>query len=110
MTDDDRKRIAEYLGECWNPFPTGSNTICSQSNRTFTTWPDLGAVKEKLVERGKFRQFLTYAETRFDANAQSVRLDYPMYGIDDAVNFMAWLFTPSRFCSLVAEWLKEGKG
>lgn len=41
MNDDDRKFLTEAMGECWN-----ENSPCK--NRTFTTWDDFGAVKEKL--------------------------------------------------------------
>jgi hypothetical protein len=131
MTDDQRKRLTEYLGECWHKgywycncckeeiSPTRVTyqeqcDTCGQyvewvSNRTFTNWPDLGAVKEKLVEKGDwFRRFKSYAASKWLDDEDEME----RYEISDVAAFMVWLFRPidengkPHFCRLVAEWLE----
>jgi len=68
MTDADRKRLTEYLGEYWHE-PVGIDTIgmiCScglrsynaahekKYNRTFTTSQDMVDLVKKMVEREEF--------------------------------------------------------
>jgi hypothetical protein len=125
MNDDQRKRlITLYIGECWHDgywycgycgeetsparvTYTEKCDTCGQyvawvNNRTFATWDDLGAVKEKLVEKGDWRDFINYAHGEFIRDNPNC---HSMYGFDD------WLFRPidengkPHFCRIVAEWL-----
>ena len=118
MTDDNRKLLTEYLGICWH---TGNQSsavgrvrmtggiilqkctkcgkIMSDSfhiiseNRTFATPDDFFALKDKLVEKGDWGQFIAFAEL--------VRL------CDNCIEWIDWLINPANFCELVAEWLKR---
>jgi hypothetical protein len=108
MTDEQRKRLTKYLGEKWyecNIPPCTHEKNCCY-NRTFDTWQDLGAVKEKLVEKGGWRDFINYAYGEFIRDNPNC---HSMYGFDD------WLFRPidesgkPHFCRLVAEWLESRK-
>jgi hypothetical protein len=125
MTDDQRRRLTEYLGECWHepcgPYTPGIMCSCgkrsynakhAENNRTFTNWPDLGAVKEKLVEKGDwFRRFKSYAASKWLDDEDEME----RYEISDVAAFMVWLFRPidengkPHFCRLVAEWLESRK-
>ena len=110
MTDDDRKMLTEYLGECWHKHIVDSDSPidCScgspgiHDNRTFTTWGDLGALVCKMVERGDWGIFANHvAKEEWNAyeysNPEWLRCD-----------FTSWLITdPARTCNLIAEWLRD---
>ncbi len=107
MQDAGRKRLTSYLGECLHeryeprfPGPVGCMKCGDNNciNRSFTTWDDLGALKEKLMETGKQEYF--YWNTR---NAWE-EIDILNRG---SSKFSYWLFTPARFCWLLNQWLKE---
>jgi hypothetical protein len=114
MTDEQRKRLTKYLGEKWyecNIPPCTHEKNCCY-NRTFDTWQDLGAVKEKLVEKGDwFRRFKSYAASKWLDDEDEME----RYEISDVAAFMVWLFRPidenvnPHFCRLVAEWLENNK-
>lgn len=106
MTDDQRKMLTEFLDEDYydSKFPHwGEHT-----NRTFTTWQDIGDVKEKLVEKKLWWKFIHYFDDKPPyCNTDSVYQD-------DESSFWDWLFRPtvdgkSHFCRLVAEFLGERK-
>jgi hypothetical protein len=120
MTDESRRILTEYLGECWHepcgPYTPGIMCSCgkrsynakhAENNRTFTTWDDLGAVKEKLAEKkGDWWRFIIYC---YGIRNETYDTTYD----SPASGFMSWLFRPidengkPHFCRLVAEWLKE---
>ena len=106
MNDEMRKALTEYLGECWHQMerihPGGIFKRCYKclkpesegiTNRTFTTWEDLGALKNKLVEKGDWRDFFGFARNSWDE-----------------ANVNNWLMVPARFCELVGEWLGKQEG
>lgn len=111
LTDDDRKLLTEFLGECWHDGPIFREYIpgvehiqfveleCSKchghylKNRTFTTWQDTGDLKERLVEMGEWIGFKQFA-----------RMNHPECGGED---FIDWLMDQIRFPELVAGWLKK---
>lgn len=126
LTDEKRKRLTSYLGECWHEWivaypQEGEDEStdyryrghkCAKCNtyypvqlndgplifHSFTTYEDLGKLKDKLVENGEFwghNSFLDWANNNWEHD----------YTSDD--NFMEWLLDPSRFCGLVAEWLER---
>ena len=108
LTDDDRKLLPEYLGECWHESFADECNQCkncsvwkkrfTEWNRTFTTMPDLIALYEAIHGEGKWDDFFWWIGERspspFEAKAN------------------AWLFClnapdqiPER-CKMVAEWMK----
>jgi hypothetical protein len=93
MKDDDKKFLTEWMGEEWFP-------KLIYSNRTFTTWQDLGDLKDKLVEEGLWRKFEKFAVMAF----------YAPRGPDTLEGFTDWLFNPIRLPELVAEFLKGRRG
>lgn len=105
MTDTDRKLLTLYLGEIFSPGLFGwpyDHKGKRYSNRTFDNWPDLGALKERLVEKLDYVEFSEYCWDKVWAKlGADIRCEEPM--------FDGWLYTPTRFCELVAEWLK-GRG
>ena len=72
MTEEDKKILTEYLGECWHVWDgkdimKGNVKMCGECkswqdfdfdiHRTFTTWQDFGDVFEKLEEKGEYHMF-----------------------------------------------------
>ena len=127
MTDDDKKRLTEWLGECWHegmevkPCSVGSmRTPCSKCgknkyNRTFTTPYDFFACFNRLVELGEWLKFFAFAHeivNTDECNAWSWDMDEPEHWAE----LSQWLLSRTesghyRLCVLVSEWLtaqKEG--
>lgn len=111
MTEDDKKLLTEFLGECWHTAmqgPSGkyycSKLSCQQSlgddcgawRRTFVIWQDLGDLKDKLVEKGMFEKFYVYAVKNWAYEPRSS-------------DFTQWLLNPAVFIPLVVEFLKKEK-
>lgn len=83
MTDEQRKLLTEYLGECWH-IPTSYFTeenicagdICRKcgkrgnfydgdlDNRTFTAEADMMVLYRRMVEKGEWRDFISYIQNR----------------------------------------------
>ena len=125
MDDKTIERLMRYLGLAYHRAtdditPNGEWRMCAcgfayirperHVNRTFTTWDDLGKLKDKLVEKGEWRYFILhayhfgggiadYTSTHSDVVEGQYRVFYP-------ADFIAWLMNPTRFCELVGEWLK----
>ncbi len=107
MNDDSRKRLTGYLGDCWHELirykPGSIFKKCKMcglggdpENRSFTTWSDLGALVEKIVEKGDWEEFEDYAYKIWDK-------------VPTEHSFTKWfILPPTRFCELVDKWL-EGK-
>jgi len=118
MNDTQRKLLTEFLGEQWEPYKVTEWPYYTeeygkeyslfpiegvepevryvyQKHRTFDNSNDMIALKDKLVEVKKWREFLW-----------EHHLSCSMY--KDWDDFIDWLFTPDRFCQLVANYL-EGK-
>ena len=122
LTDDDRRLLTEFLGECWHYdpilreyIPSGDyiqfvGLVCPKCNepylehRTFTTWQDTGDLKKRIVEMGEWYQFAKFAKLSWDAEQVGKKFVY------DDLYFSAVLMDPIRFPELVAGWLKERKG
>jgi len=127
MTDEQKKALTLFLDRTWHTYKGNGEIECScgyipwydnklagadaleltahfkrNNNCTFTTWQDLGDVKEKLVEKGMWDRFEWFAYESFK----------PQWKVSD---FIAWLFRPvndqgePHFCQLVADFL-EMKG
>jgi len=117
MTDEDKKLLTEFLGECWHEYTFEKQPedecgefscwVCrcghktqfwqkQRQNRTFTTWQDMGDLKETLVEKGRYEEFEAFASVIY--KREKMFLHRPL------VN---WLLSPAVFISLVAEFLKQ---
>lgn len=118
MNDESRRRLTLYLGEKWEPFmvtewPYYTEDGCKEysafpvegsepevrfvreKHRTFTTYSDLGALKDKLVENGEWDEFEAWAADAW-AYAETFMSE----------TFTNWLFRPES-CELVDEYLKS---
>ena len=127
LTEDDRKRLMELLGECWHedsgnfaagnyqcmcgfesPYRENFKEHCENKHRTFTTPDDMIALAEALQKKGEWKDFaisafMKWEETTFDRKYRRTELDI--------VYFTYWLMVenPARFCWLVAELTKGEK-
>jgi hypothetical protein len=127
MNDERRKLLTKYLGECWHEWEMYyseedkcagyrcKNPQCPLHNillttpgikdvkhlRTFTTWNDLGALKERMDELGEWEDFYEYTWDVW----HSVK-----YSPADWHDYFDWLLNPVRFCEAVAEWLESKEG
>lgn len=132
LTDAARKRLAEFLGECWHRKVTKEEHLpgyykyrCScgkvitgapcmplyqreqileHANRSFTTPDDRQALCEKLMERGLWVEFESYCYSIWRYNSLGKKdVSYSAY----------WLLVekPERCCGLVDEFgLENIKG
>ena len=91
MTESDKKLLTEFLGEGadWNSY--------KYERRTFDTWQDLGDLKEKLVELGRWDEFENYIWGKYYFEPSAIYKE----------TWLNWLLNPARFCQLVADWRKE---
>lgn len=113
---DAAKRLTEFLGECWHENPgipinsfapdvftcvkCGEYFNRLNKNRTFflpDDWDDLGAVRNELVETGKWEAFILYA---IDIYHYAVRDE------DDVSDFIEGLIYPPTFNRLADEFLE----
>src|SRR3990167_6488023 len=70
-----RRKLTEFLCECWHDpyWHDMRGTVCIKCDepvslshdRTFDTWDDLGALKEKMVEKKEYGRFYLFAEFRY---------------------------------------------
>ena len=129
MTDDHKKMLTEeILGECWHRPDYGSQMInpkfyigvlCAcgkvsynvkhekKSNRTFTTWQDMGDLKKKIVEMGEWDEFIDFTLEEHGSLGPVFSNEAKFYKAD----YIDWLMNPIRFPELVVGWIKErGRG
>lgn len=126
LSDEQKKMLTEFLGECWHESEEDdrrcihcqkhlegwrikdlkNNDIFIVNSkieyRTFTSWQDLGDLKENIVKMGEWESFLIYAASTFSPDREMK-------------NFTNYLLDPTRFSELVARWweerkVKEGEG
>jgi len=120
LSDESRKRLTEYLGECFHKklpwqevHPGQPSIVCScgerfalntrfdrhvfELNRTFTTGNDMLNLKEKLVEKGEWDEFEDFALRTKNTPVVSM------------ISLPQWLFTMPRFAELVDEFMKEAR-
>ena len=117
MTDDDKKRLTEWLGECWHPplwpLDNGYCPVCGKGAiwRDFTTWDDFGACFNRLVELGEWEGFCRWLVISDECGTLVFR-DHYLFNHRE----IKWLLSRTesghyRLCVLVGEWLtaqKEG--
>ena len=98
MDDESRKRLTKYLDECdgCGKIKEVRDRQCGDNPcRFFVTWDDLGALKEKIAEKGEWDEFEDFALRTKNTPVVSM------------ISLPQWLFTMPRFAELVDEFLKE---
>jgi len=94
LTEDDKKRLTEFLGECWDADKRPGGDL---PNRTFSTAQDMVDLAKKLVDS---KWTLAFHEHAVDYWSEKVDV-YDRLGWE---SFTMWLITnPTLFCKLVAE-------
>ncbi len=109
MNNDQKKMLTEFLGKKWNDY---YRSITKNRDRTFLTWDDLGACKDKLVGKGLINDFYAFSFELFKLERNQRHYSEEVDGLGI---FFTWLFRPvdesgePHFCRLVAEFLEERK-
>jgi len=107
LTENDRKRLTEYLGKEFYNEPRPKHALTIIPNRTFTTWQDFGDLKDRLEEKGEWKEFWFWV---WDCEAikwtDSDFGEVLMSG-DSCLKLLEIAQDAPRFCGLVNEWLKE---
>jgi len=125
LTEEDKKRLTPFLGECWHKQVESKQGIfvrlvcaCGQEllsyeamnshvdrrNRTYLTPSDQHAVFTKLVEVRKWDGFYKFFLKKANFIIPAI------VGYDCVSAEVKWLFiNPARFCKLVADYLDENK-
>lgn len=118
MTDDQRKKLTEYLGKdeprclrCGNIkgfdlhlpqnifHPDSHYFISGEFPRTFTTAQDRDDLVNKMVINHDWHSFYSWVTS----HSPDTQVDVVYENKESA--FVRWLITnPARFCNLVAEW------
>lgn len=122
MNDNDRKRLTEWLGECWHEEDANATAqqirdqhdraiwaICAncgepflkQQGHTFATPSDMMACKDRLVELGIIEHFDAFIYIKWHEWFEGDEGQF--------IYFWEWLMEPARFCQLVADFLNERK-
>ena len=106
MTDDDKKRIAEYMG--WTKYPPecmGETVLFRDEIHGDIRWDlnDAALCIQEMQKRGDIFDFYSYL---IDIYNELVEQGTVICGAD---NFTAWLFIADNFFGAMAAWLKEGK-
>jgi len=117
MTEEQKKRLTEWLGECWHDENGGISDDmfsfkCSkcgkyrhfvdidlEDSRSFTTSIDMMDVKDKLVKNGDDIEFEAFVNLKFHQ-------DLTFKKVDRNTSFINWLINPIRFCKLAEEFIK----
>lgn len=121
MDDTTRRLLTEVLGEYYC-HPDNCNINCSRykkaklgivctdpiRNRPFTGPDDAQVVKDKMVEKGEWEEFVVFCMDRYTKKDPGI------------FTFWAWLFsyytdsqgnrTGYRLCELAGEFVKKGDG
>jgi hypothetical protein len=123
LTEQDCKALTGFLGECWHEIidikihevygklhKCSCGAIdCEKSalQRTFTTPNDMVALKEKLVEKGLWSEFLIFAAKIYNDENKDEERELDLTGGYVVIDFIHWLISPPWFTKLVAKFLKE---
>ena len=109
MDESRRNRLIAYLGECWHicslPYPIDCDK-CRYKKiygcwRTFTTWTDMGALISRIIEKGEWEKFETFAHWKFRQDANKLQFKF------DA-SFIQWLISdPAHFAEVAGEWVER---
>ena len=128
MTEEDKKLVTEWLGECWHEpehyayenqgyyCPNCKKYLnileAMRGNRTFTEWADFGACWERLVEKGQAEKIIHYTYKSYIGLHQKISLGENLL-TDNVAVWFEWLHSRTdngtfRFCNLIVKALKEG--
>jgi hypothetical protein len=122
LTEADRKRLTEFLGECWHEdelfrCDDGSSFIrCKKCRRPLSRWEpfaftspdDRQALCEKLMEKGLWDGFSLYAWYKWwNLDGGNDEPEPSVTGMRK--DFMPWLMVehPERCCKMVSDFWKE---
>ena len=94
LTDDERKVLTEYIGECWHEVEREGDSHCRYcrehyhhvQNRTFATPADRDAVYSAMVAKEEWEKFYRYMYRNYCSQEGGKFFEFP------PSYFTAWLF------------------
>jgi hypothetical protein len=96
----------EIMCSCGEKWAVQDMDIDVHENRPFTTDKDAGDLARKLVEKGRWAEFLDWIYEHSQMG-NAMGNENENYYFD--AGFISWLLIdPARFCDMVGEW-REGK-
>ncbi len=100
MTDEDKKRIAEYMTWEEDNFFEGYRTLDGLAINFDLN--DAALCVQEMQKRGEdWREFHNFARNLYyTTNRSNLKIDY---------NFAAWLYIAENFFGATAAWLREGE-
>ena len=102
MTEEDKKRISEYMGwklSEWRMIDGSAHVV----NPHFFDLNDAGLCVQKMQKRGDWVNFYDYVIDTYNDLIEDGKV---ICGLD---NLTAWLFNAENFFNAMSEWLKEGE-
>ena len=114
MTDDDKKLLTEFLGEHRYVYTSHTKPSLFHTDRSFTTWQDLGDIRVKLVEKERYDDFLDFTYRKIAREIDRVRHSVRGQQVSEIdgpieIQWSKWLFNPPVFIPLVVEFLRKEK-
>lgn len=103
MTDEDRKRISEYMGlEKYPPECMGETVFYRDEIHGDIRWDlnDAALCIQEMQKRGEWGAFMNHTWIRWSAQWRDSQASQ---------EFVLHLFNADNFFDAMAEWLKEGK-
>lgn len=110
MTDEDKRRLMEWMGEKWNQF--NDTTTGQRKNQAFKSPDDLVAVQEALVKKGETDKFYSFAWKKFINGQLYIDVLWGYYPPREFFKFINYLNSRSPdgtfvLCRLAGEYVKE---
>ena len=102
MTEEDKKRISEYMGwklSEWRMIDGSAHVV----NPHFFDLNDAGLCVQEIQKRGSIFEFYMHLIDVYNGLIEDGK------EICGADNFTVWLFNAENFFNAMSEWLKEGK-
>ena len=111
MTDDDKKRIAEYIG--WTKYPPecmGETVFIRDETHGDVRWDanDAALCVQEMQKRGDWEYFVGDIEDTLNFFAATYKRYHKEHHSYKAV-LVAWLFNAENFFTAMSQWLKERK-
>lgn len=103
MNEDDKKLLTEFLDEDFEKLRKIG------MDRNFDNGNDLIALKDKLVEKGEYADFDSYATTQWTVYILNRVEALHLKTVANEKRYTEWLFNPAVFIPLVCSFLKEKK-
>jgi hypothetical protein len=131
LSESEKKLLTEFLDEYWHEITLSFNDgmvskcscgarggiarmECPKNNHTFTTWQDLGDLRNRLDELDRLSDFIEFAYRKIECEIRRSRRgirNQTVDKIDGPIELQVpeYILNPAVFIPLVVEFLKEAK-